>query len=147
MAHMGLVAEWVEPLMLAARLKSYTTKAATRIDVHHKPQDQRDDKHKIDGMVLVHFDVSEEALKHESTDPVDVIRGPIHFSVGANIGATTLVEQLGELEIKMLSSLTKDQWGKVTCYDDVSGDQLEAELYQAARDLEADYPKRTCTQI
>ena len=50
-----------------------------------------------------------------------------------------MFQQLEELEIKMLSSLTKDQWGIVTCYGDVSGDQLKVELVQAARDLDVDY--------
>ena len=82
------------------------------------------------------------ASNKEPLDPWEISRGPIQFSIGANIGATTLIEQLEEIEAKMLSSLTRDQWGKVTCHDDVSGDILNAELVQAARDLEVDYFKR-----
>ena len=42
----------------------------------------------------------------------------------------------------MLGSLTRDQRGKVTCHDDVSGDVFKSELVLAARDLEVDHLKR-----
>ena len=112
------------------------------VDLHNLPPHWRDDKHELDGTSFEHLDVPENVLRKEQLSPSDVVRGPIQFSIGANIGATTLVEQLEELEIKMLSSLTKDQWGKVTCYDDVSGDLIKSELVQAARDLEVDSLKR-----
>ena len=63
-----------------------------------------------------------------------------------NVGANILVGQMEELENRIsqrLGSLTIDQWGKVTCRDDVKGDILDSGLVQAARDFGVEYLKRT----
>ena len=62
-----------------------------------------------------------------------------------NVGANTLVEQMEEIEngiSQILDSLTTDQWGKVMCRDDFSGDILDSGLVQGARELEVEYLKR-----
>ena len=77
--------------------------------------------------------------------PDQITQGPLQFTTGVNVGANTLVERMEEIENRIsqrLSSLTTDQWGKVTCRDDVSGDILDSGLVQAARDLEVEYLKR-----
>ena len=53
-----------------------------------------------------------------------------------------MLQQMDEIETKLLGSLTTDQWGKVTCYDDVSGDLISPDLVQAARELEVEYLKK-----
>ena len=68
--------------------------------------------------------------------PEDLIRGTVDLSVGANVGAVTLKEQMIYFENDMLGSLTTGQWGKATCYENVSGDLLSPEFVGAARDLE-----------
>ena len=77
--------------------------------------------------------------------PEQIIQGPLRFTTGVNIGATTLVEQMEEIKNRIsrrLGSLTNDQWGKVTCRDDVSGDIIDSTLVQASRELEVEYLKR-----
>ena len=58
--------------------------------------------------------------------------------MGPNVGVQILSTEMSRVEGCRLLSLDMDKWGKVTCYDDTSGDALDPKLVQEARMLEVE---------
>ena len=144
--HYGFIPSVAAVPLMFHGLRSLDFRGLRMRPIYIVPQHWRDDKHELDGTAFSHIAIEPTIATTNPLTPEQIIRGPLQFTTGANVGATTLLEQMEEIETKItrrLSSLTTDQWGKVTCHDDVSGDILDSELVQAARDLEVEYLKKT----
>ena len=64
---------------------------ATEINIHNLPEHWVDKKHEPDGTSFCHLDVPEAASDQDITKLKNIIKGPIQFSTGANVGAATNV--------------------------------------------------------
>jgi hypothetical protein len=91
---------------------------------------------------MAHLEISEAVIASRQVLQADLVDGPIQFTVGPNVGVQILTTEMSRLEGCRLLSLDMDKWGKVTCYDDTSGDALDPKLVQEARMLEVEYLTR-----
>ena len=107
------------------------------------PSHGKDEKHEPIGPDTAHLEISEAVIASRQVLRKDLVDGPVQFTVGANTGAQLLENEMTRLEGCRLLSLDMDKWGKITCYDDTSGDILDPKLVQEARALEVDYFTRT----
>ena len=113
------------------------------LDIHELPEHWKDEKHEPTGTAPCHLEVSEAIIESRKIVPDDIVQGPIQFTVGTNSGEKIMIDEMAKLEACRLLSLDVDvdKWGAWTCYDDVSGDQLDRALFQAARELAIDFLK------
>ena len=91
---------------------------------------------------MAHLEIAEAVIASRQVLHSDLVDGPIQFTVGPNVGVEILNTEMSRLEGCRLLSLDMDKWGKLTCYDDTSGDALDSKLVQEARMLEVEYLTR-----
>ena len=94
---------------------------------------------------MAHLEIEKAIIASRQVLRAYLVDGPIQFTGGPNTGAQILESEMSCLEGCRLLSLDMDKLGRVTCYDDTSGDVLDPKLVQEARMLELEYP--TCTKV
>ena len=90
------------------------------VDIHNVPELRKHEKHEANGTSMAHLEVEEASIASRQVLRVDLVDGPIQFTVGPNAGAQLLESEMSRPEGCRLLSLDTDRWGKVTCYDDTS---------------------------
>ena len=63
---------------------------SAELDIHSLPEHWKDDTHEATGTEVAHLEIAEAVIASRQVLPSDLVDGPIHFTVGPNVGAQIL---------------------------------------------------------